>query len=351
MITVVRGQLETAKRRRERRGVTLIELLVVISILSMLAAITLPALTAARAAARKAQCQNNMKQIGLGLISHATNRGRLPGGGADSIIIKNGAVTPQPRGFNKTPFLNERQTWGWAYQCLPYLDYKNRYLNPNDAAVRRSHVEFYICPARGPGLNGNGEAIGPAGPMHYAGSACSNCDAAGPSNPGPPQSKGPSRGRASQAGPAQDGVFVKTVARATNNKLVVISKPRALMSITDGLSQTVLCAEARELAAGQSCSRSTGWVSGYPVRSGTTVYGHDTLFSGRAGPPAVRETNAAIQCSPTAGAPHGMACNALFCDGSVRVISCEIDANLWRALLSVSGQEDVDLVAGQVLSP
>ena len=98
-----RGQL--------RRGFTLVELLVVITIIGILIALLLPAVQAAREAARKMQCSNNLKQLALGMLQHENANGKFPSGG-----WTDGWVGDATRGFGL------RQPGSWVYSILPYID-------------------------------------------------------------------------------------------------------------------------------------------------------------------------------------------------------------------------------------
>jgi len=92
-------------------GFTLIELLVVIAIIAVLIALLLPAVQQAREAARRSQCKNNLKQIGLALHNYHDVFGTFPPGWVSRIT--------------STPFNNNRfagPNWGWSAMLLPSLD-------------------------------------------------------------------------------------------------------------------------------------------------------------------------------------------------------------------------------------
>jgi len=99
------------RRRGSRQGFTLIELLVVIAIIAVLIALLLPAVQQAREAARRTQCINNLKQIGLALHNHHDTFGKFPAG-------YNQEFLPSGNNYDRT---------GWFMSLMPYLEQTNVY--------------------------------------------------------------------------------------------------------------------------------------------------------------------------------------------------------------------------------
>ena len=139
-----------------RRGFTLIELLVVIAIIGVLIALLLPAVQAAREAARRSQCVNNLKQIGLALHNYVSTQDALPPAGQ--------------------AFSNEYPAYGWAQgpqnfsmkvRILPYMEQNNAFNSVNFAVtaiwgadnascvdgfninytIRHTKIANYVCPS------------------------------------------------------------------------------------------------------------------------------------------------------------------------------------------------------------
>lgn len=102
-----------ARPSQTRAGFTLIELLVVIAIIAVLIALLLPAVQQAREAARRTQCKNNLKQLGLSLQNFHDNLKHFPAG-AQNDVLKRGESVPPATGYIRGT--------SWIVFILPYMD-------------------------------------------------------------------------------------------------------------------------------------------------------------------------------------------------------------------------------------
>ena len=103
--------------RKIRSGFTLVELLVVIAIIGVLVALLLPAVQAAREAARRIQCANNLRNIALGLLTHHDAHKEFP----------SPASSPPPDYRSMDVFSDARLFYSWAIEVLPNLEQQNLY--------------------------------------------------------------------------------------------------------------------------------------------------------------------------------------------------------------------------------
>lgn len=136
-------------------GFTLVELLVVIAIIGVLIALLLPAVQAAREAARRSQCMNNLKQMGLAAHNFLGARKAFPTAGTNPYDFDN--VSPTGAAARSAGFLR----WGWGYQLLPFMEEEALYQAAKDykpitqtiPGINKSLVEVpiagYNCPSRG----------------------------------------------------------------------------------------------------------------------------------------------------------------------------------------------------------
>lgn len=136
-------------RNRDHRGFTIIEMLVVISIIGILVSLSLPALQSAREAARRAECLNNLKQIGLAALNHHDQQGYYPSSGWG----------PNWTGDGDEGYGNN-QPGSWVFNLLPFIEQQNLregavgYVDNDDVAkdvhrrITQTPIKLMICPSR-----------------------------------------------------------------------------------------------------------------------------------------------------------------------------------------------------------
>jgi prepilin-type N-terminal cleavage/methylation domain-containing protein len=333
---------------RRRFGFTLVEVLVVIAIIGTLVALLLPAVQSAREAARRAQCLNNLKQIGLAIHNYATVHSTFP----PSFCLRPGSTLGTNNG-----------SWSVHGRILPYLEQGNAYNQvrldvPWNAQVATGvptmRTSTYICPSE---INDRVRVDASGNALTY------------------PQNYGFNFGTWLVYDPATgqggDGVFFP------NSRVTTAF-------ISDGTSNTLAAAEVKAFTSyfrntndpgpsvptspatlapfaagadfklGPNTNQNTGhteWADGRVHHSGiTTVFGPNTVVSyvhtdGRTydidynsqqeGRSPTRRTYAAV----TPRSYHPGTVNSLLMDGSTRPVSNTIDLGVWRALGTRAGGE------------
>ncbi len=381
--------------RHGRRGFTLVELLVVIAIIGVLIALLLPAIQAAREAARRNQCTNKVKQLGLGLQNHhdvfkklpaASNQSNLAG--SAPVSVKGGSGT----NASTTDFIpgGAASGYSWIVKILPYIEETVLY-NTISQASNKFTFDAWVAPGGGSNyqvtLNGANRhfatiQLDEVACPSYGGSPISIC-----SIPGTPF--------ASVTSPAysQPNCAYTTVANATasppygaavTNYVALAASNASYMSTTsgtppdgmittgaglnmksdlDGTSKTLIVAETKEPAyncwydggasftTGLPTSASVTFVNGLinangsasalnygplPVpASGTSVYYASTMYSGFG-------TSGMIAWGPSSDHSGGVVIH-LAMDGSVHSITTDCDPTLYIQLITRAGREPVTM--------
>ena len=147
--------MTSSTRLRARTAFTIIELLVAIAIIGVLMALLLPAVQSAREAARRMQCMNNLKQIGLGLQNYDSVYRVFPKGGAGSVSLTN-------------PTIRARWRLSWGASILPFIEQagvyeainqREPYIHTSNLAVGQTFIPTYLCPSatQGEPMRPNGD--------------------------------------------------------------------------------------------------------------------------------------------------------------------------------------------------
>jgi prepilin-type N-terminal cleavage/methylation domain-containing protein len=219
-----REAVRSARRHDAHRAFTLVELLVVIAIIGVLVSLLLPAVQAAREAARRSQCTNQLRQLGLALINHHDVRGRFP-----SASIR--SYANDTTGQATSDFYGPQQSW--IAQILPFIEEMNIYSGidfnefqgaRNDVVRRQTPLPLIRCPSDGTSQPGDSTDAPTNYVACYGSSSSESCTPPGIGDCEPRQ-----LGRVFSVSGA-DGIFYND------------SKVR-YRQITDGLSKTLAVSE------------------------------------------------------------------------------------------------------------
>lgn len=347
MMIFTNARLETRIRNRQRRvAFTLVELLVVIAIIGILVALLLPAVQAAREAARRSQCQNNMRQLALGMINHESSNKSLPYGGWTYYWVGD-----PDSGFGR------EQPGGWCYNILSFIEEQNiRDLGSGltgadkKAAIGKAMgtaLQPFICPTRracrpypgGAAVNGGASGMTVA-KSDYAANGGSVVH---PARSDPDYTF--------DWAPNLSGVTVETAVGIMNkgsgkfkwpktdwcNGIMCESVGVRLRQITDGTSHTLMLGE-KYIAPdrydnGADLSDNESMLIGFNYDTSRFAMKDITPLQDRPGSEIDWETF---------GSAHAAVMYIAYCDGSVHALSYDVDPIMFGR---IGGRDDGEVVA------
>ncbi|WP_165234124.1 DUF1559 domain-containing protein [Aquisphaera insulae] len=297
---------------RRRAAFTLIELLVVIAVIAVLIGLLMPAVQSARSAARRAQCQNNLKQLGVALASYMSGHNVFP----------MSAVAGTGRGINQScfalilPELEQRPLYAAYNFSLENFD-------PSNRSVVGTQISTFLCPEspleQSPLAAEN--VVRFDGTKYPAGSAFGRCNYA--ANWGGSQN---TLGKDfTQVNGSYRGVMVTVKATGPKGPTTCFRS----QDIRDGMSNTISVGEKRD---------SQGWdVGGYAGSEFDVATSPDLLQSA-----APEQKNDPLLQKVFSGSFHAGQTHFLFCDGSVRPLRTSVNKATWYALVTRDGKEVVN---------
>lgn len=348
------------------KGFTLVELLVVIAIIGILVALLLPAIQSAREAARRTQCKDNVKNIGLALLNHVDSKKVFPTGGITYGLRIEDFLEPE----GGRPVETDRMGLGWGYQILPYLEEQALHNLTNSERMRATPVALYNCPSRrsvtASSYDGSTVLTDYAAAMSCtktAAEATMPVDVATEYPNGSLNSWGgvyacfsPGSGAApipnagtTGPGPNPNGVFDNVIVRGRfvrtgrdpftgklEGPMRNTTRPVKIAQITDGTSKTLLVSEKyvrSDLYLGTTSSDDFGWTDGWDpdVMRSTGIPPLQDSSVDRLVDPEAQPPMGSAWWELHFGSAHPSGINAVFTDGSVRSISYDIDLNIFNA--------------------
>ena len=307
--------------RWSRPGFTLVELLVVIAIIGILTALLIPAVQRIREAANTAQCQNNLKQIGLGLHNHHDTYRRFPSGGWgwDWVGMPERGTGPDQPG-------------GWLYSMLPYVEQEAlRKLGTGQLApeieesvltLLSTPVSVFNCPTRRDGgpyeANGKSYFVGLANGRTtyiYPAQVARSDYAANAGSQSFDQISGP-------AGMAEgDSPNYSWPDTTLCSGVIFLRSTVQLVEITRGTSNTFM--------VGERYVNPEHYFDGLDLGDNESMYvGFDNdIDRVTLNPP--RRDRAGLTDTHIFGSAHSPGLNMLYCDGSVRLVSYDVDPDVF----------------------
>ena len=334
-----------------RKAFTLVELLVVIAIIGILIALLLPAVQAAREAARRMQCTNNLKQLAIGVHNYHDLNNAFPAGCANN----SDSQAPSP----PSP---SRYRTGWGLAILPMMEQGALYAeycprvgaldNTPNAAINNpgknrqivtTKIETHNCPSDpyvGEVQQATDENITVELPI-----TAYRCIAG---RSGSWSNWWWCNGGHQNARHLHG--IMHLVGRGDGNNPTVLGY-ETMASVVDGTSNTSMLVE-RHTPSDYRTSF-TSWAGVIPVRNVTTVsmfsaglraFNHDqckTMLIASVTATSLDSDNASWSCSRAAGSHHGNGLNAGLADGSVRYISENINMEIWSGLATVENGETI----------
>lgn len=314
---------------KKRQGFTLVELLVVIAIIAMLVTLLLPAVQAAREAARRTQCINNLRNIGLSILNFESAIGSFPGGGdtpwpkiEDNLIGGSQQMGPEKHGFS------------WAFQVLPYLEEGAITNLTRTDLIERAQVPLYACPSRRevkPSGGQSGRVL-----MDYASATAKGGRLVSSEFRPYEWSSEDSYWQGSiwtvPKGKRYYGIIVRANAWPPSTKADTGSSPPTTFGkISDGSSKTLLLGEKRLIQARYASGDwhdDRGWSDGWDpdtVRSTAFAYGRD-LPQATDWPKGIRDYGFQF------GSSHEAGMHAVFGDNAVHKIAYDIDQQVFDSM-------------------